>query len=78
MGSRRGATIEHLCVRHLDTGWLLDHRDVDRWRLLAARRLWAMFWLWLLRPGGPSAHRNPPGTAQAQARRLLSLFDAAS
>lgn len=49
--------------------------DVDQQRLQAARRLWAMFWLRLLLRGGPSAHRNPPGTAEAQAQRLLHLLD---
>jgi hypothetical protein len=29
----------------------------------AARRLWAMFWLRLLLPGGPSERSNAPGTA---------------
>jgi hypothetical protein len=38
------------------------------------RYLWAMFWLHLLLPGGPSARRNPPGTADLQAGRLLDLL----
>ncbi len=67
--------VEHLSARHLDTNALLAHFDVDGRRLQAARRLWAMFWLWLLRPGGPAGHRNPPGTAGAQAQRLLNLLD---
>jgi hypothetical protein len=33
-----------------------------------------MFWLRLLLPGGPAAPRNPSGTADAQARRLLALL----
>lgn len=36
--------------------------------------MWAMFWLRLLSPGGPGEGRNPPGTAEAQARRLLELL----
>jgi hypothetical protein len=28
----------------------------------------------LIGPGGPSADRNPPGTADHQARRLLTLL----
>ncbi|MFI7542766.1 phosphotransferase family protein [Actinoplanes sp. NPDC049599] len=52
----------------------LGRFDVDPGRLLAARRLWAMFWLGLLLPGGPAAARNPPGTAEAQARRVLDLL----
>jgi hypothetical protein len=66
---------EHVSARHLDTEALCARFDVDRARLLAARRLWAMFWLSLLLPGGRSQHRNPPDAADAQARRLLSLLD---
>jgi Ser/Thr protein kinase RdoA (MazF antagonist) len=61
----------HFDVRHFD----VDHFDVDHERLRAARRLWAMFWLRLLLPGGRSAGRNPPGAADEQARRLLRLLD---
>jgi Ser/Thr protein kinase RdoA (MazF antagonist) len=67
--------VEHLSTRHLDTNTLYAQLDVEHQRLQAARRLWSMFWLWLLLPGGPSAHRNPPGTAQAQAHRLLHLLE---
>jgi phosphotransferase family enzyme len=66
--------LEHLSTR--DSGLRPELFDVDPVRLLAARRLWAMFWLWLLLPGGPSEHRNPPGTADLQARRLLQLLSA--
>jgi hypothetical protein len=69
--------VEHLSTRRLNPNTLIAHLDVDHQRLRAARRLWAMFWLWLLRPGGPAAHRNPPDTAQAQAQRLLQLLDTA-
>ena len=64
--------IEHLSTR--DSGLHPDLFAVDPVRLLAARRLWAMFWLWRLLPGGPSADRNPPGTADLQAQRLLQLL----
>lgn len=64
--------LEHLSAR--DSGLHADLFDVDPVRLLAARRLWAMFWLWRLLPGGPSASRNPPGTAELQAQRLLQLL----
>ena len=67
--------LEHLSARQLNTRALCDHFDVDPGRLLAARRLWAMYWLRLLLPGGPSHHHNPAGTADAQARRLLHLMD---
>jgi hypothetical protein len=33
-----------------------------------------MLWLRLLLPGGPGARRNPPGTAERQAVRLLALL----
>lgn len=66
--------LEHLSARHLDTAVLCAELVVDPVRLLAARRLWAMFWLWLFRPGGPAERRNPPGAAQEQARRLLHLL----
>jgi Ser/Thr protein kinase RdoA (MazF antagonist) len=67
--------VEHLSMRRVDTNALIAQLDVERQRLQAARRLWAMFWLRLLLPGGPSAHRNPPGTARAQALRLLHLLE---
>jgi aminoglycoside phosphotransferase (APT) family kinase protein len=38
------------------------------------RCLAALFWLLLLRPGGPSSTRNPPGTLERQADRLLGLI----
>lgn len=38
------------------------------------RRLAALFWLIMLRPGGPSSTRNPPGTLERQADRLLGLL----
>ncbi len=43
-------------------------------RLREPRRLAALFWLILLRPGGPASGRNPPGTPQRQASRLLALL----
>jgi phosphotransferase family enzyme len=66
--------IEHLSAREIDVSLLREQFTVDERRLVAARRLWAMFWLWLLLPGGRSAARNPPGTADRQARRLLDLL----
>jgi Ser/Thr protein kinase RdoA (MazF antagonist) len=66
--------IEHLSFRGIDGERLGARFDVDRRRLRAARRLWAMFWLRLLLPGGGSAERNPPGTAERQAQRLLDLL----
>lgn len=66
--------VEHLSARRLDSEEFCARFDVDRARLLASRRLWAMFWLRLLLPGGASEQRNPPGAADAQARRLLDLL----
>ncbi|MBO0882064.1 MAG: phosphotransferase [Mycobacterium sp.] len=66
--------VEHLSARQLDSEEFCARFEVDPVRLRAGRRLWAMFWLRLLSPGGVSAERNPPGTAEAQARRLLDLL----
>jgi hypothetical protein len=65
---------EHLSTRGLDVEAFAARFDVDRRRYVAARRLWAMFWLRLLLPGGPAERRNPPGTADRQAERVLGLF----
>jgi aminoglycoside phosphotransferase (APT) family kinase protein len=66
--------LEHMSWRAIDCEPLRALPAVDVRRLVAARRLWAMFWLRLLLPGGRSAGRNPPGTADHQARRLLELI----
>jgi hypothetical protein len=68
--------VEHLSARHLDGDGFCARFDLDHGRLQASRRLWAMFWLRLLLPGGPAEQRNPPGTADTQARRLLDLLGA--
>jgi Ser/Thr protein kinase RdoA (MazF antagonist) len=65
--------VEHLSARETDWRPLVRRFAPDPDRFHAARCLWAGFWLTLIGPGGPSAHRNPPGTAEAQARRLLTL-----
>jgi Ser/Thr protein kinase RdoA (MazF antagonist) len=66
--------VEHLSVRRADWTEFLAAFDLDSDRLLDARRLFAVFWLHLLRPGGPAEHRNPPGTLDRQAERLLNLL----
>ena len=67
--------VEHLSARDIEVHELATRFPaVDERRLRAARRVWAMFWLRLLLPGGPSARRNPPGTAESQAARLLALL----
>ena len=44
-----------------------------RERMAAYRPLWAAFWLAMLVPGSASWHRNPPGTAEAQAEHFMAL-----
>ncbi len=65
--------VEHLSWRETDPDPLVRRFPVDPERFRAARCLWAGFWLTLIGPGGPSADRNPPGTAEAQALRMLRL-----
>jgi Ser/Thr protein kinase RdoA (MazF antagonist) len=65
--------VEHLSWRATDPASLVRRFAPDRQRFQTARQLWAGFWLTLIGPGGPSADRNPPGTAEAQARRVLRL-----
>lgn len=43
-------------------------------RLAEGRRLAALFWLLMLMPGGRASRRNPPGTLQQQAERVLALL----
>jgi aminoglycoside phosphotransferase (APT) family kinase protein len=66
--------LEHIASRSTDWSTFLTHVPVNPDRLRTARCLWATFWLTLLRPNGPSTHRNPPGTAKQQAKRLLTLL----
>jgi Phosphotransferase enzyme family len=48
----------------------------ERVRLADCRRLAALDWLLLLRPGGGASSRNPPGTLRREAERLLALLRA--
>ena len=66
--------VEHLACRDTDWTDFLSRFPTDAARLLTARRLWSAFWLTLIRPGGPSHHRNPPGTDTHQATRVLNLL----
>jgi aminoglycoside phosphotransferase (APT) family kinase protein len=68
--------VEHLAGRDTDWDPLVRRFCADPERFHAARCLWAGFWLTLIGPGGPSADRNPAGTAEAQARRVLRLVAA--
>jgi len=68
--------VEHLSARSLDAdAFCARFADlgVDGTRLRLGRAWWAAFWLHLLLPGGPAARRNPPGTLDSQAVRLLAL-----
>jgi aminoglycoside phosphotransferase len=53
---------------------LFDLTGAEAARVHVFRCLAALFWLTLLRPGGPASARNPPGTLQRQAARLLILL----
>jgi Phosphotransferase enzyme family len=53
--------VEHMSSRDTDWDEFVNHFPVDGRRFRAARVLWASCWLTMLMPGGPSAHRNPPG-----------------
>lgn len=73
-------TVEHLSVwldAGIDAARLLERFDLsagDRARLTEYRRLFAFFWLLMLLPGNPADRRNPPGTCDRQAQRLLALL----
>jgi hypothetical protein len=56
---------EHLSTREMDADRLCARFDVDGMRLMAARRLWAMYWLRRLLSRGAAEH---------QAERLLKLL----
>lgn len=71
---------EHLAGRLagiLDTEALVDAVGLspeERERMCAYRPLWAAFWLAMLLPGNRGFRRNPPGTTEAQAQRVLTLL----
>ncbi|TDU89613.1 Ser/Thr protein kinase RdoA (MazF antagonist) [Kribbella voronezhensis] len=66
--------VEHLAGRRTEWTGFIARFAADPQRLLTARRLWSIFCLALLRPGGSSLLRNPPGTADEQARRVLRML----
>ncbi|HEY3953018.1 MAG TPA: phosphotransferase [Streptosporangiaceae bacterium] len=72
---------EHISAwsdRELDTETFVDRLGLPAAvlaRLREYRRLMALFWLIMLLPGGPASRRNPPGTLDRQAGRLLALLD---
>jgi Ser/Thr protein kinase RdoA (MazF antagonist) len=53
---------------------LFDLTSAEQTRVRDFRRLAALFWLIMLRPGSPASARNPPGTLERQADRLLMLL----
>ena len=53
---------------------MFDLTRAEEARVQDFRRLAALYWLLMLRPGGPSSTRNPPGTLEHQADRLLRLL----
>jgi Phosphotransferase enzyme family len=69
-----GFIVEHLAGRETDWTSLLDRfaGEVDPARLRDARLTSAAHWLLLLLPDGPAARRNPPGTLEAQAERIVT------
>ena len=55
----------------------LDRFDLnpgERQQITQLRRLFAAFWVMRLLPGGSAHRRNPPGTFERQANRLLDLL----
>ncbi|RYU08818.1 phosphotransferase family protein [Nocardioides iriomotensis] len=75
--------LEHISVR---LPGLLDPDDVVRrlgWtgeraeRVAGFRRMFGVFWLFMLLPGGRAHHRNPPGTLEDQAAWTRGLLEGA-
>ena len=74
---------EHITVwahAGIHTEAFLDRFDLDpgeRRQITQLRRLFAAFWVMRLLPGGSAYRRNPPGTFERQASRLLDLLGSA-
>jgi thiamine kinase-like enzyme len=51
-----------------------DLRPGELQQITQLRPLFAAFWVMRLLPGGSAHHRNPPGTFERQASRLLDLL----
>ncbi len=69
-----GTLIEHLSSRDTDWTGFLAGFDVDPDRLRWSRGVFAALWCYWLLPGNGAAARNPPGTLQLPAGRLLELI----
>lgn len=71
---------EHVSMRlaaGVDTQAFLAHFDLspaEHVRLNGFRRLFGLFWFLMLLPDSPGHRRNPPGTLEHQADRLLHLL----
>lgn len=72
--------VEHLSVwlpaliAPSDLVTALEFSAAQRERLRRFRRLLSIFWLLMVLPGNPGHPRNPPGTVDRQAARVLDLL----
>jgi hypothetical protein len=72
--------VEHISVwahGQVDAASFLSRFDLsadERRQVLVLRRLFAAFWLMMLIPGGRASQRNPAGTLELQAARMLTLL----
>ncbi len=72
--------VEHVSVwsdAAIDSDALLGRFDLSAVagaRVQQYRRMFALFWLLMLLPGNPAHRRNPKGTVEGQANRLLGLL----
>jgi thiamine kinase-like enzyme len=72
--------VEHISVwahGQVDAASFLSRFDLsadERRQVLVMRRLFAAFWLMMLIPGGRASQRNPAGTLELQAARMLTLL----
>ena len=75
--------VEHVTVwahAGINAEAFLDRFDLslgERRQITQLRRLFAAFWIMRLLPGGSAYQRNPPGTFERQASRLLDLLGGA-
>ncbi|UJP11160.1 aminoglycoside phosphotransferase family protein [Microbacterium sp. KUDC0406] len=71
--------VEHLAGRGVyDADALIravSLSTAERERLSEWRTHWAVFWLIMLLPGNGGFRRNPPGTTEQQAERVLRMLD---
>jgi hypothetical protein len=73
--------VEHVTVwahAGIKAETFLDRFDLapgERQQVTKLRRLFAAFWVMRLLPGGSAHRRNPPGTFERQASRLLDVLE---